>query len=230
MNTSSWSCFRSTLALVALPVLAALAACTTTTEPVATGDAGGDAKSPTDGGPTDGSSSAKGSATVTGTLGGQTLAPLDAVALKGTYDPSYPGIVSIFFANVSGLCALYNQELNYSGGALKANSFDLGFTLGDTTATSVVATGMYTLTAHPDFIDNVGWDSYDGACNATHGPSATAATVNLTSVGDVYAGTYDITFTGGDHVTGTFTAPLCTIVPPASQDAGAADGGTACLP
>ena len=42
-----------------------------------------------------------------------------------------------------------------------------------------------------------------------HGFVATAGTITFTSVGNRYAGSYDLTFDFGDRATGTFDAPGC---------------------
>lgn len=191
---------------------------------VACGGSGGGSSG--DGG---GGGGGAGTATVNGTLGGRTFTPADAIALKGVYDSSYPGIVIIYMSSVPNMCALYQQLANTgSSSPAKANLFDLGFTLGATDATSVVVPGTYG-TGGPaaNELDNAGWDSYDASCNVTHSPGTSSASVTLTSAGPTYVGTFDVTFIGGDHATGSFDAPLCDLTLP---DAGAADAGAVCLP
>ena len=54
----------------------------------------------------------------------------------------------------------------------------------------------------------VTWDSLDASCKDTS-VMATAAKMTITSVtADVITGTLDFTF-GSDHLSGTFSAPVC---------------------
>jgi len=206
--------------LISALLLIGVGACSAGTTPVSN-DAGAQ-----EGGP-----SVTGSATVNGTLGGQTLHAVDAVALKGAYDSSYPGIVTIFIANVPDLCSLLKQTAAVgASNTAKANLFDIGFTLGATEATSTVVAGTYTPSSQPNELDTAGWDSYDATCKVTHDPGYSAATVTLTSVGAVYAGTFDMAFNGGDHVTGSFSAPLCDVSSAASAGDAGKDAGPVCLP
>jgi hypothetical protein len=134
--------------------------------------------------------------------------------------------------NMPNLCALFQQLAGLPGfHAAKANLVDLGFTLGATSSTSTVGVGTYTPSGSPNELDSAGWDTYDGACNATHSPGTSAATVTLTSVGAVYAGTFDMTFTDGNRISGSFNAPLCTLdISDASSGTTSGDGGTPCIP
>jgi hypothetical protein len=201
----------------------AVAACSSSPAP-ATDDGGtsGDAAPVADGG----------AGTVKGMVGGMPFTPVDTIALKGVYDSSYPGIVTIMMGNMPNLCALFRQLTGLPGGhAAKANLVDLGFTLGDTSPTSTVVVGTYMEGSKPNELDSSGWETYDNACNATHSSGTSAATVTLTSVGAVYAGTFDVTFSDGNRITGSFNAPLCTLdVPDASSGTPSGDGGTVCLP
>jgi hypothetical protein len=167
-----------------------------------------------------------------GTVAGKPFTSVDAIALKGVYDPSYPGIVTIVMGNMPNLCALFQQLGGLPGGhATKANFVDVGFTLGQTSSTSTVVTGTYTASSSPNELDSAGWDTYDGACNATHSGGTSSATVTLTSVGAVYAGTFDVTFSDGNRISGSFDAPLCTLdLPDAASGTTNGDGGTTCIP
>jgi len=58
----------------------------------------------------------------------------------------------------------------------------------------------------------------DAACQTLSPPGvvqASSGTVTFTSVGSRYAGSFDLFFGFGEHVTGTFDAPVC----PADQNA-----------
>jgi len=198
----------SALALCALALPALLPACSTT--------------------PTGSPSNTSGSVTFHGTVGGKTVAFVDAVALKGVYDSAYPGIVTIFFTNQPNFCATAKTMI--ASGASKANLIDFGFALGATNATSVVTVGTYTPSGSPTELDTFGWDSYDATCKHTTDTGWASNTVTLTSVGLVYAGTFDGTSNTGEHVSGSFNAPLCDLSGVDRDAGGSADGGVACLP
>ncbi len=161
---------------------------------------------------------ASGTGTVTGTINGKPVDVQSVVALKGVYDSSYPGIVTIMMANVPNMCGVAQEIV---AGNHKANLFLFGFALGETTADSVVTVGSYGQGQSGE-IDSAGWDSYDATCTDTNA-SIQSGTVTLTSV-DPYIGTFDLTFANNDHVTGSFNAPLCSV----STDAGTGNGQ--CLP
>jgi hypothetical protein len=158
---------------------------------------------------------------VTGTLGGQTLSPAHAVALKGVNDASYPNQITVFLTNVSNLCSL----LQTTGSFNKANLRTLGFVLGATSSSAPpVAPGTYTQMNTTDEM-TASYSSSDATCQMTDSPWM-GGSVTACGVGASYTGTFDLTF-GTDHVTGTFDAPLCEL----NQDGSAAgDGGATCMP
>jgi hypothetical protein len=161
--------------------------------------------------------------TVSGTIGGQSLSPAYAIALKGADDPSYPNQISVFISNADGLCAFFQAH----PGANKADLRAVGFVLGATDAAAPPVTpGTY---AQMNSVDEMtaGYDSYDSTCNDTS-PAWNGGSVVVCGAGTSFTGTFDLTF-GSDHVTGTFDAPLCTLNADAGTTMGA-DGGVACLP
>lgn len=125
--------------IVAVTILGAtLAACGSPSSPPATGGDGGGA--------------------FMGTVAGKPFTPVDAIALKGVYDPAYPGIVTVVLGNMPNLCALFQQLEGLPGDhAAKANFVDVGFTLGQTSSTSTVGTGTYTASGNPNELDSAGW-------------------------------------------------------------------------
>lgn len=126
-----------------------------------------------------------GSATVNGTLMGNAFDAQDAV--------SYSGDVEI--VDFAGLCAfgLANAKASatylffgFTGGTFLPGTTDVGPAL------------------------DVQADIYDATCNSD-GPSASGGSVTLTQVtSSGVVGTFDVTFTGGDHLTGSFDAPTCS--------------------
>jgi len=206
----------SKLFLSTFATLVGVVACSPAPSP---NDAGSDASGDSNVAPDSGGS---GTATITGTLDGKTIDAQGAVALKGVYDSSYPGIVTIMIGNMPDMCPIAQEIV---AGSNKANLFLLGFTLGQTTATSTVGVGTYGGSDTTNELDAAGWDSYDATCTQTQDPGYTTALVTLTSV-DPYIGTFDVSFSNGDHVTGSFNAPLCDT----SSDGGEGDGGAQCVP
>jgi hypothetical protein len=54
----------------------------------------------------------------------------------------------------------------------------------------------------------------DASCNVLSPPGvvqASSGTVTFTSVGSRYAGSFELSFGFGEHVTGTFDAPVCPV-------------------
>jgi hypothetical protein len=65
--------------------------------------------------------------------------------------------------------------------------------------------------APPQMISSANFDAFDKAC-ASSGDFATSGMVQLSGVsGDALTGSYDLTFSGGDHVTGTFKTTSCPL-------------------
>jgi hypothetical protein len=142
------------------------------------------------------------------------------VALKGVYDPSYPGLVSVVIVNHVLSCGVAAGP--FGSGDIFQNMVVVAFTLGATDGATVVTPGTYTAGSLTG-----GCEAHDAQCKELPGGSEnTGGTVTLTSAGPtVYAGTFTFECTCGTY-TGSFEAPLC-----ATPDAGSAgDAGMACLP
>jgi hypothetical protein len=150
-------------------------------------DGGADDSSVIDLMTTDIASPTLGSATLTGTIAGKTLAPTDAVFSNDT-------ATSILLTITPGVCG-------YLGSGLLARSSQsiLLFINSPT-----VKPGTTTLNG-PSFAVEY---AIDAKCNVS-GPLSTAGTVTIATVSaTAITGSYDVTF-GADHVTGTFTAGNC---------------------
>jgi hypothetical protein len=159
---------------------------------------GSDASTGMDGGGQDAGCPATGMATVTGTLLGNTVAPMDAVS--STDNQNSPYVLASDYANA---CAV---GLNNT----KANSNTITFSL---MTTNPFAARTY---AVPNEIDVEYWQ-YDATCTNIASTAGTSGSVTVTKADACsVAGTFDVTF-GTDHITGTFTAPACA---PPSADAG----------
>lgn len=181
--------------LVACLVLSA--ACSSTPQK---GDAGTDGGTGTDassdGGATDApaSDSAGGcgnaAAVVNGTMLGVTLSAKDA-----TYAPGSSNFVIL--GDFTGICALGND--------LKASSNVLVFDFYGTAP----APGTIQVGAALD----VQFAEYNQTCNSPAGESASSGSVTITKADSCgVEGTFDVTL-NSDHVTGSFTAPTCSLQP-----------------
>ena len=147
------------------------------------------------------------SATLTGTMLGQTLTPKDAVSFQA-HTTQYEAVVAI--TDFTGTCALGND--------FKASSNVLSMVYLSNTTPLVPAKF--------DLTQSSVWDAqyaqYDATCQSPQGESSTSGTITITSVDACgIVGSYDLML-NNDHVTGTFTAPNCD---------NPADGGAAgCKP
>ncbi len=127
-----------------------------------------------------------GSATVTGPVQGKAFAPMDAVAYS-------PGSISI--VDFAGLCAHGLSDAK-AGATYIYITLDNGFQVG----TTQVGTTL-------DVRDEV-WDSQ---CNSVD-HIAGSGSVTLTSVDSSgVQGTFDVTVALDGHLTGSFSAAMCTM-------------------
>jgi hypothetical protein len=144
------------------------------------------------------------------------LSSPQALAAKGVYDTSYPGLVTIVIVNHAITCTDVFVDDD-----LFQNMVTVGFTLGATDSATVVTPGTYTggsLTG--------ACSAYGAMCQALDGGSEnTGGTVTLTSAGPTYAGTYTFDCECGSY-SGSFEAPLCAV----SGAGPSGDAGAACMP
>jgi hypothetical protein len=123
---------------------------------------------------------------------------------------------AIVLSNSVNLCA--NATANQQA---KSSRF-LNLFVGDTNSTSGASTaptapGTYTVapvstTPPPAKFARAVYTETDATCQLVAGQrtDATSGTITLTSAsGGSYAGTFDLTFDSGDHVTGSFTGSNC---------------------
>ncbi len=109
----------------------------------------------------------------------------------GTYTTD---VVLADFANICGIL---------SSNALKANSNVLDFHYSAKTA---LVAGNYPAQTGP--LD-AQYANYDATCNSPKGESASGGMVTITQIDSTQiVGSLDLTF-NTDHVTGSFTAPVC---------------------
>jgi hypothetical protein len=168
---------------------------------------------------------ATGSATLAGTIGGQTMTARDAVSVVLGAGTSQAGAL-IVLTNTANQCSRFANHQAVRNGQLIAIGVD---TQSGTTSTAPVVGSypIYTTAAGASASGPVAvavLSTTDASCHSTTPappPEGTTGHVDLTSVAaSGYAGTVDITFSNGEHVTGNFNtadcAPLASLGPSTS--------------
>lgn len=161
-----------------------------------------------------GGGTAGGSATFAGSIGGQSLVPHDATAATLAVSPNgVPGHAAVVaLTSAAGMCPLL------SSGKEPRNTQYLVLTAfrlqPDFSAAPPAQPGTYPVGALT--IENAiaVFATTDVNCQLVPaaGAVANSGSITFTSVGNRYSGSYDLTFGFGDHVTGTFDAPLCASI------------------
>jgi hypothetical protein len=149
-----------------------------------------------------------GAATFTGTVGGQALVPRDAFTwLQEDTLSSGHALWSarVIVTDVGGSCGDGRGEAPPATVATLSLDFGGAGVLPSAGTYPVDATGQ---AAMAEFIAS------HGVCNFIVGASATSGTITITSASaSSLEGSFDVTFAysngPADHVTGTFTAPVC---------------------
>jgi hypothetical protein len=144
-----------------------------------------------------------GGATVSGTLGGQAVATTDQVGLVGTETTNGTTVAfaAAVITNLPGACAIAQSNGN------PRNSQTLVLEVGE--EGTAVPPGTYsiggtTTVALATFV------AQDDTCTQTAQDTGTSGTITITTASSTeVAGSFDVTFNTGDHLTGTFSAPVC---------------------
>jgi len=152
-------------------------------------------------------------------VGGQAIVPHDAIATTISFSTnSVPGRAALIgITSASGICPMImSGKQPKSTQVLSLTAFHLQ---PDFSPTPPPTAGTYSVGAL--VIDHaVGlFAATDASCNVLSPPGvvqASSGTVTFTSVGSRYAGSFDLTFGFGEHVTGTFDAPVCSADPNAT--------------
>jgi hypothetical protein len=167
-----------------------------------------------------------GSATITGTVQGETPVLGDEVGVVGTQVQSggvHLAYVAVSITNKPGTCSLLQQGANVANTA----GLSLVVVAGAAGSTPTIASGQYLITAEPSvdaatsttMVANATYETSDGACNGTS-TKATSGFITLSEVTSaMVSGRYDVTFATGDHLSGTFTAPICSVDPNVTKTA-----------
>ena len=157
------------------------------------------------------SSSNPGTATLSGTVRGNSFTPRDATAAVISFNANgRPGkAAAIAITSATGLCSsLTAGKEPRSTQYLVLTPFKVQ---PDFSPTTPPAPGAYQV-GGPTLENGAAvFSATDGACHATLANTVTASTgtITLTAVGSRYTGSYDLTFEFGDRITGTFDAPVC---------------------
>jgi hypothetical protein len=175
------------------------------------GDEGG-GTSTIDGSSTDAAAdgSAGGSASVSGTAKGQVFAAEGASSVVGTRMTSTGTVGEVEILVVAhftgGICARLMRPQDVAN----AYSQLIVLVVSSTTQGSQVMPGVYPVTLGGP--TQAAYGANDANCNSTSPESATSGTITLSVVDATSTdGTFDLTFPTGDHLTGSFSAPVCSV-------------------
>jgi hypothetical protein len=141
---------------------------------------------------------------VSGTAGGAPLAVTDEVAFVGTgmengVTQAYAGV---FITNVAGTCGILQRGANPP--SLQMLQIAVG------APGSTVTAGSYALGSSTTSTASALFQAEDATCTPTTNEQASSGTITLSSVdGSTVKGSFDLTFANGDHLTGSFSAPVC---------------------
>jgi hypothetical protein len=151
--------------------------------------------------PTDRPDGGGSSVSVDGTIDGGTVPQTSATAAN------FGAAVVVYVTSWSGGCdALYTNPpdasnlrlLVWTGGTSVPTGTYAISVLDGGTGTSPLATATYSLT--------------DAKCAPKIGEDAVGGSITLTTSDQTtVAGTFDVTFSGGDHLTGSFSASVCPL-------------------
>jgi hypothetical protein len=173
------------------------------------------------------SSGAPAGAAVAGTFAGQAVQIADSAGFQGTSGQG--PFLGVELSSAAGVCRVAQQN------ATMANTSVLSLLVVNVGATSAEAlsAGSYAITngapaeaqgipsgagaaapVAPSFLDvSATYDEFDANCLPTLAATATSATSGTITVETVsatlVAGSFDLHFPGGDHLTGRFSSPVC---------------------
>lgn len=178
-----------------LTVVAVIAACG------GADDGGGD-----DGG---GGSGVDGTGTVSGTIGGRTITVADAISSNYDYTVSntlHYGVVLL--GEPASLCDLAAAHMGPGDAAVLSLTATVLSTSGGNYVGTLPTVGTYMVNGQSG---NVAFGELNASASCdVSGTMAQTGTVTLTTASNgIYAGSFDIVFATGDHVTGTFAPAAC---------------------
>jgi hypothetical protein len=153
-----------------------------------------------------------GTASVSGTIQGAAVPATDSVGLSSvsTQNGVSEAAVGAIITNIANACGVLQDHGNPPGAT--------ALVVAVSASGGSVATGTYGIVSQ-GFGATASYATQDMNCNPSLNETATGGSVTLTSVsGSSVSGTFDLTFSG-DHLTGSFSAPICNYS--TSADAGA---------
>jgi len=163
-----------------------------------------------------GNPNSTGMATLTGTIGGQSFAPSDAISVNATTATPPGSVGAVAITSQVGLCGRITSGQN------SKNAQYLILVMGDyntfTQATvAPSAPGTYTIYVsgqRPAQFAGAVYQKTDANCRVTSTLGATSGSVTITSAsGGSFSGSFELTLeTTGDHITGTFTSANCALL------------------
>jgi hypothetical protein len=152
-----------------------------------------------------------GSTSVTGTVSGTAVPTNDTIALVGPVsvtDPTTGLAVTVqellvLVSNAPNLCALAVGKHN------PPNVTSLGISVGS--LNPIVAGTFPVGSATADPAAGVAFTTVDATCNATTNQQGTGGTVTISAItSTTVTGTFDALLMSGDHLRGSFVAPVCS--------------------
>jgi hypothetical protein len=166
-------------------------------------------------------------AALAGTLFGQPFTPADAAALLpgqgsctlASVTASATGL-AVRFGSFQGICSLMTSQNRTCGSRANATVLTLVVVSAKRGgAAAPVQPGTYTLTASIPAPDSQGnfaiaeaFAAKTEACTAAPSASyAASGTITINTVGSTVTGSADLTFSDGGHVSGSFSAPACSL-------------------
>jgi hypothetical protein len=162
-------------------------------------------------------SGGSGSATVNGTINGQSMSAQDAVSNISMSGSTSQGLLLI--TNASKTCSKLSANQQWKN--IKAIAIGIVQQAGSGGFSAPAAPGIYLVMKANEVSGvsgNLALATYlatDAHCNQTILIGSSGGTVTLTRVDPGgYSGTFDITFSDASHVTGSFVATNCAALTP----------------
>jgi hypothetical protein len=152
-----------------------------------------------------GPASGEGSAVVHGMAAGQNVVATDVVGLLGTQsaDGGASSFAGVLISSAAGTCAMARQS-----GVRAATSNANVLEIVATAQGASLAPGTYTVgdTGLAEYF-------YIGQNGDTSGTAGGGSITFDTVSPSTLSGSFDVTLAGGNHLTGTFSGPVCSGIP-----------------
>ena len=159
------------------------------------------------------------SASVQGTAAGQTVTVNDDIGLVGTMSAggAHQSYAGVLLTNKAGTCGIIQSNTNPAS----VSALSLLVAISSAGTPPAVGPGTYAIndgTAQPpDANGNVtvagaAFVVNDASCVKVTDEKASAGTITISSVtSGMVTGHFDVTFPAGDHLTGDFSSPVCSV-------------------